>query len=417
MGVDWDQALAYKTQKTVVIRDRRLGGMYYMFGLFVAVYIFVYVMMWQQKYNIFESPDGNARLELQAPKPELCRNQTDLTYCATAGNDGSTNNGLLQNDGKYAYPCQYRDQYFVVYPQVERNSMLVTTRYTSKNQSIPKGCDPVKRDSRTCTEWNKDGSTTAFVAEVEKFTLLIDHSWSAPLAAKSGTASGADIVAPQSGGWIQNTDGDLFDPKDDAAFYKPYEMPGYIHVGAPRDKPSCKMTGCKDIIPLRTLLRAAGIKDLDHHGTYKNQGKNESYRYSGFILSVRIFYENTVEATGHYFAPNKFSYFYKVQLVEGAEYKGSEAIVHGEDRLVNDRHGIRINFSVSGKIGHFDTMQMFMQLAVASSMVGMITLGVDMIATKFMPEKKFYFDVRLGSLSLSPPPRGAFLRAPQPQGC
>ena len=124
MPIDWDEAFKYSTPKVVQIRDRRLGGLYYFFTLGIALYVIGYTMIYNQKYNIVEAPDGFARLQLLAPSPKLCRDQEKLPYCAGSSANGSTvhpqhkPNGLIINEGNYTYPCQFRDSYFAVYPQV-----------------------------------------------------------------------------------------------------------------------------------------------------------------------------------------------------------------------------------------------------------------------------------------------------------
>ena len=71
----------------------------------------------------------------------------------------------------------------------------------------------------------------------------------------------------------------------------PDVVQGRLHqkAGGEVDLSKCKATGCRDIIPLRTFLRAAGLKDIDSAGDYKNQhGNIQSHRYAGLILKVNI---------------------------------------------------------------------------------------------------------------------------------
>jgi len=69
--------------------------------------------------------------------------------------------------------------------------------------------------------------------------------------------------------------------------------PDVVNVGAPRTRAGCQSTKCRDIVPLRTLLRAAGISDLDSEGEYHDGTLGrQSWRFSGLILHVDIFYTN-----------------------------------------------------------------------------------------------------------------------------
>jgi hypothetical protein len=116
------------------------------------------------------------------------------------------------------------------------------------------------------------------------------------------------------------------------------KCPDVVHIGAPRDDPKCSRgSQCRDVLPLRTLLRAvsefalpehrsvvatmaiscfavehigchssllarssmldgvmqAGIDDLDTDGDYKDEnGHLQSYRYAGLVLTVQIKYTN-----------------------------------------------------------------------------------------------------------------------------
>eukprot|EP01047_Picozoa_sp_COSAG01_P057034 COSAG01_NODE_6545_length_3613_cov_53.783722_2_plen_199_part_00 len=146
---------------------------------------------------------------------------------------------------------------------------------------------------------------------------------------------------------------------------------------------------------------------------------------AGLVLNVQIFYENNFKATvcrplsggclqcmsfngvwkqrcdselGSTTAQGSldsdiYSYFYKVQHITGTEYKGAE-VVYGQGntqtRLNRDRHGIRIVFSVTGRIGHFEIFALMTQLAIATSLFGMSVAVVDRVMIWVMKDREWY---------------------------
>lgn len=242
------------------------------FSVFVF-YMLGTVVLYQKRYLALESPDGTARLQLENPTPELLADDTSqLSYC----NGGAPAAGQIPNQGKnytgelaLTRPCQFRDQYFSWYPQIEHNAMFATTRVTESEQTLPTDCASGggSRMQKECVDWDTTSTEVFFVAQLEDFTILIDHSFTAALAKQTAAASDPSVKD----GWICRacTDDDdllcsdacakdsanVVDPCDDYTS-RGLVCPDIIHVGSPRNDPKCASTGCRDIIPLRTLLRA-----------------------------------------------------------------------------------------------------------------------------------------------------------------
>lgn len=69
---------------------------------------------------------------------------------------------------------------------------------------------------------------------------------------------------------------------------KPYERigkkcPEYIRVGVPNTY---------DIVPVATLLEAAGIDSLDSAGGDLGKIQTETHRYAGIVLLLEVNYDN-----------------------------------------------------------------------------------------------------------------------------
>ena len=270
---------------------------------------------------------GSLRLSLHTPDYGIygTDEMADLNYCT----GGTVQPGQLAVElgNTTQLPCQFRDQFFAAYPTVENNALFLSTRVSKYTQHITEECNPNTREQVSCAEWlpHHPKKETFYIAQIENFTLMIDHSFSAPQAGYHSSATDAAVTA----GWIEDNDPDSnehYAPCDDYTV-DGHECPFYIHMGTPRDLtapgPGCRdTTGCRDIVPIQTLLRAAGITNLDTQGDYVDPptGLLLPYRYSGLILEVDILYTNIApfgwEDGGSSFQWNldtsEFSYHYQV---------------------------------------------------------------------------------------------------------
>ena len=155
------------------------------------------------------------------------------------------------------------------------------------------------------------------------------------------------------GGFVSNDDGADTGGCEESDHVDPCH--GYRH-DASRPCPIADVhvgPGKKDILPLRTLLFAAGIKDLDTEGDYTSKaGQRQSYRKSGMIFHVTIFYTNVDD--GLFPRLKQYKYHYAVTRVPETQFSVEENRVAslGENaRTIIDRNGIRLIFTISGSIG------------------------------------------------------------------
>lgn len=74
-----------------------------------------------------------------------------------------------------------------------------------------------------------------------------------------------------------------------------------------------------DIMPLKTLLRAAGINSLDEQAG----SLVESHRTAGTVIVLTISYSNYYLTTGS-FLQNYYTYTYTAAAVNDAEFKYEE---------------------------------------------------------------------------------------------
>lgn len=177
------------------------------------------------------------------------------------------------------------------------------------------------------------------------------------------------------------------------------------------------ITGCADTLPIQTLLRAAGITNMDTQGDYTDPGTGEvqSHRFSGLIIQIGerippqqpgpvatimiclnyptpisfwswpsvsanqivcsradIHYTNVFLSLRDMWSTrtDRFKYHYRVSHVKNSEYKGEQVELgsggsqNATPRVVFDRHGIRMIFGITGVVGQRD-MQVSALVAVS----------------------------------------------------
>ena len=195
----------YETPRVSRMPSKPLAVAHACIVAFVVLFYIGY-MFKAQKYLALEAPDGTARLRLQAVTPEPgfpgFLDPEQLPYCDGATPQPGQIPNVAQNfsgNSALTRPCQYRDEFFAAYPQVEHNALFVTTRVTEKAQRVPANCDNAGgRRSKDCAEWVTDKTDVFFVSQLEDFTLLIDHSFIASLSKTSAASFDPKVEAAPS---------------------------------------------------------------------------------------------------------------------------------------------------------------------------------------------------------------------------
>jgi hypothetical protein len=304
-GVDLDTLCGYTTARTLLIRDRRLGFLLFGLQFIIFLYVVVYQVLLQQVYSAVSDFNGVVRLQLKAPAaamrwpggaPPYCLGVAaplPAAYPLAPGYAIPSPGNFSRNGVPFQQRhCQFLDETSAV-PIPETDRMFLTTETRATAQSAPAAC--ANLDALNCTfspPYNRnDDSVTrrSFVADIEFFTLLIDHNINAPLAGihKTGTAMRGRMLAADGKTPVNVCD-------EYAGF--PSGCPtaasaGFdIAVGSP---------GLPDIVAIGTLLRAAGIDGLDSLAGLSGVDAAESHREAGLVLNLDISYTNFyLEASG-----------------------------------------------------------------------------------------------------------------------
>jgi hypothetical protein len=248
----------------------------------------------------------------------------------------------------------YWDENLVVYPTLEHGAMFVTTRVTNTSQDLEGGCSLA---SNTCKYVPVTKPNDIFIADIENFTLLIDHA----------------MYTSQLG--IQANGQDLSGSLVDVNGNKITNLPKGDTVG---------MVGKQDILHMSVVLQAAGISSLD---TPSFNDPAKSKRDDGIVLLVFITYSNTFS-----YNTGDINYEISVKPVTDTKFKSEQPIYtkNYEKRVIWNRHGIRLLFLSVGSLGKFDFQTLLLTFVSGIGLLAVATLVVDVIAVRLMPGRKTY---------------------------
>jgi hypothetical protein len=334
--------LEYSTAQVAKIRDFRLGLLHYSFLFGVVIYIVGWSFLYKQNYVVRETPVGSVRLRLM--EPSLRTPAQQLPYC-------SQNSSKLLNTTFSNYPCVYWDAQFVVFPPTEDHDMFMTTRVTITNETLD-NCSLLEYN---CKYRQESPPETYFIPDIEKFTLMLDHT----------------LVAPRSG--VQKNaaqlQGVLFDYTGNEMHPPPPNVIGVMNQF--------------DILQVGVLLEAAGLPSLDVPSDVRNSTK----RYDGIVLLLTITYTNLWT-----YDLNNIRYEFRVTLVNNTKFR-TEQVIQTKSIVSRQswvRNGIRLIVLQVGTIGTFDIQETLVTIVSGMGLTAAATLCVDFLATKLVPQKKRY---------------------------
>lgn len=347
---NWDSILSYSTVKIIRIQDKRLGLLHYFFIACIIAYILGYNILYDLNYLKLEVPVGSIRTSLMSAQSRgtLPPPAESIPYCLQAS---PSLNGFPN------YECLYWDENFVVFPSLEPGAMFITTRVTNQSEELENGCS---LSSNLCKYVLSEPSNNIYIADIEDFTLLIDH------------AMFTSQVGLQANG--QDLPGKLLDSRGNQI----KQFPSGDVVGE---------IGKQDILHVSLVLQAAGV-DLDTAG-YAN--RNISKRNDGIVLLVFITYSNT-----YTFDTNDIRYEISIEPVTNTKFKSEQPIYTKsyEKRVIWNRHGIRLLFLTTGSLGKFDFQVLLLTFVSGLGLLAVATLVVDVIAVWIIPNsayKKFKY--------------------------
>eukprot|EP01059_Diplonema_ambulator_P035300 TRINITY_DN8254_c0_g1_i1.p1 TRINITY_DN8254_c0_g1~~TRINITY_DN8254_c0_g1_i1.p1 ORF type:complete len:483 (+),score=77.18 TRINITY_DN8254_c0_g1_i1:51-1451(+) len=374
-----DDLFAYRTPRTVMIRDRKLGITRVLLLIILFVYVVIYEVILQKGYLVKEFPVGYARTSLQQRQAE----GTIAPYCCSY--EGCEEAAFGSTRGRL--PCVAWDNHNSVVPPAEEFSSFLTTRVKiSKYSPVEYRClvNATVSGQAPCPSWDRTDLVTYYVTGPEEATLLIRH-------AVYGNKN--DLVITSTNmpkARLANSDRKYIKNFCDL------NNTGDMDITCSGSNPALDRVG--DIVTISELLGAADIKqdeatltNLDKYSSAKSQ---DTMRYDGVVLLIVVDYAGTG------FQQNNVKYTYRVKHVPGAEYKYEEVKdIHYTDpttsvtmvrREVWDRHGIRILVVPAGWMGKFSFLEMMKTLVTGLALLAIAGTITDYVVMRLLPDAQIY---------------------------
>lgn len=195
-----DGMFPYPTPKIARIKDSKLGLLRYALMFLIIIYVVGYQIMWRGNHLETQELSGVYQLQLDAPTRNNCdpmnvecmqnfTSMSGLPYCSQS-----------PSAGPIKLPCEYWDANQL--RQITDQGLMIPTHSTTYFQTA--GCKPSVMNNWTCVGWlydfldkkgerqEKRGQATPiddiFIADIERYTLMIDHSARSTLGSRTYAA-------------------------------------------------------------------------------------------------------------------------------------------------------------------------------------------------------------------------------------
>ena len=386
--VDMDDLFAYKTERRVIMRDRKLGiaRVLILIGLFC--YVVIYEVILNKGYLIKDEPVGFSTISVRRGSDW----NSEQTHCCPAGGCGTCagstpacvqwttqdscvrsgcgwNQAASRTVGSVVkYECVGWDRHNILRPSAEEYSSLITTRLKVTNfNNLPRECD-LNATSAQCPSWEETDKQTYYTSGIEDMTIMVDHG----------------VYGRESKKIVMGQDmnrGVLQLPNN-----KELHFCGSPILGMANDA-NVKCTDADkkrpgDIFTVKQLLTSAGVNSLDE------VFEGESLRYHGVVILVILSYDGEGIDT-------ELTYAYRSFALRGVEFKNEQTIISNLptgniSRSIWKRHGIRVVLVPAGYVAIFSFVELMKTLMVAGGLFSIAKLLVEHILIRFLPYSKVY---------------------------
>lgn len=393
-GYDCDDVFVYDAPKTIRIRDARLGLLQYVMMLLIASYIIVWQLIRGNSYLMYRSPTVSTRLSLQQPTIAKCnpkdaschdafRKVSDLSYCCTPKCTFKADNSSCSCPWRNFtnFRCQYVDG--VGGAQIYPNDIVINTfrhEYTQERNGTcgQDGCVKL---------WKTIGAQDRFMADIEDFTLLVDH-------AVQNQELGIARTSREMEGWLLvNGTTELQQQlcsSTNSSMTQPYN-------GRPTTKAPCYIKPNEtdkdglDFFTVRTLMMAMGL-------TLEGEsfaGSGHSLRYEGLTVTMKIHYFDTWPWHGvlrEEDGRTKVLYVYSLVPLKDNPYKVSDVLYskYPDERVQRDMHGIYLTAVPEGELGIFDVQTLLLTITTSLTLLAIAATLVRYIAMYFLKQRNYY---------------------------
>jgi len=355
-GMDLDDVFAYQTAKTVSVRHKWLGIIYYSTIIAIVGYTIGYKVLYMKGYEMEIELAGAVRASVQ--QPSVLPPVADLPYC-------SQSHGSLPY-GVPTLPCVYPDLSDGALSRLtpgEEGSLLVGTRVSKTLQTFNHNCTA---SNYSCAPWEDAGPKESFyLGGLEACTIMVQH-----LVSQATTQTFHSAVI------------DSFSPSRPVA-----QLKGPLGQVPLRERSVTKGPS-GDIFNISDLLWVAGA-DADEPVANPSGASpaNGSLRYNGVTLRVRVVY------SGSSLAWTDTHYEYRISVNElEAKFVSVDEAAGGPagTRTVQDLHGLQLLFSQDGNLNVFDFQTLMLSLVAGFAYLFVAKMAADYFLLYFAPKRHDY---------------------------
>jgi len=346
----------------------------------IVLYIIVYVIGYNCKHLAKVSVTGIARLTIQQPtmncNPMDSDCDSDFKTAAQLPYCNHTRNPTAEKQ----LECKYEDGVDLTAPYPVPGTFFVHTRISRLSQT--RDCDPTKVTDGGChgtiyrsQPGAKIEDESYYLADMEDFTLLFGHGFKAVNADTGEVKQGQGVDLT---GYVDHSPGDA----NGGALVDRHSIPDDDHFPSMH-----KIKNLGDIISVHDLMGLAGqVSGLD---TLRGE-KNDSIRWNGCVLHVRIEYSN--KAHFDVLAREKPFYVMTANLLPISEFKKmyGKRSEDGTTRVVHDVHGVLVVTEITGFIRMISVNELLTVLTTSVALFAVARLVVDNVMVSCSTHRKRY---------------------------
>lgn len=333
-GKDLDDLFAYPTFKLVLVRDRRLGLLYY--AMVIAVFVYVGVSIYNEQLYLQKEPVSGGSISFKVIQP------TEYSPCSNC-----------------SYPILMHAA-----PRTQDASVFISTAISTSQGTFPQSCSQnVVQNTPNCMP-TFPFSPSIPVANVINYTLQMEHS------VKGFQTSVASSNTKMKGTLLKQSQATAIPGLTHPKPVKMYEIIPFNQKGEGMVRGENQVG---DLIPIVDILTAAGINLND-------------YMTTGVSLIGFIEYSNRISN------PEELKYTLTFALLESSAKLETTQYINGLYKITYN--GISIRFVQRGTIGSFQFMALLTNLVASIALLSLAKLAVELIMLYVMPQKQQYFDYK-----------------------
>jgi len=379
VGID-----GFELDKSIAVKSWKLGiAKTTLQAICLAGYLFYYCLYRDKSYLAKAPVSGVVRLQLQHPVQSCdplssdCRSKfkdmEELPYCL--GYSGQSSPSVPQEK------CLYLDEYNLVKGSEAfgANSLMIPTRYSETAQrqecKLSENCDHAYKFVNT---------TTVFVADVESFTLLVDHAMHCDILDISGAACDYQgFVRPC--GPPYNCE---LLPLDNHAHFAAFldkrasvddvirnKTRAFWNAGPAIPQKDAFSLPNGDVLRVGFLADMLNI-DLDASLNYEGH----THRKEGMVIMLHVVYQNYKKNSLPNTLPTIYEYRFSIPEIETFKTTSVAGSQHSVDRFITNWHGLFISSDQIGKMGRHDLKSIILMILETSFVFSIVRWFIRLVA-------------------------------------